>query len=348
MVFERLWRDLGFPAILADLLQDRHFQSPVERAVFVTVLHRLFASGSDRAAEVWKDGYAIRSADSLQLHHFYRAMGWLGEPLGASQQFGATPFAPRCPKDQIEEALFAQRHDLFGGLELVFFDTTSIYFEGRGGESLGQYGNSKDHRPDRKQMIVGVVIDHLGRAICCEMWPGNTSDAKALVPIVDRLKMRFHITRICVVADRGMISKQTIGELQAVHRDVRYILGARLRAVKAIRERVLADEGEMQEVYGPKTHSKDPAPLKVKEVTVEDNRYIVCYNEDQARKDRADRQAIVQALRDRLKRGDKPLIGNHATGNTSRARAGVSRSMKPKSSRPPVSTERGSCRLIPI
>ena len=107
-----------------------------------------------------------------------------------------------------------------------------------------------------------------------------------------------------------MISKKTIAELQAAHRDVRYILGARLRAVKEIREQVLAEPGAFEPVYGSKKCSKDPSPLKVKEVRIEDRRYIVCSNEDQARKDRADREAIVDALRDQLKQGDKSLIGN--------------------------------------
>ncbi len=310
LVVERIWRELGLAEILADLLKDRQFQFAVERAVFVTVLHRLFDPGSDRAAEVWQHGYAISGASSLQLHHFYRAMAWLGEPLPTDQQAGATPFAPRCTKDLIEEALFARRSNLFSGLDLVFFDTTSIYFEGRGGERIGHYGHSKDHRPDCKQIVVGAVLDNTGRPICCELWPGNTSDAKALIPIVDRLKKRFHIARICVVADRGMISKKTIAELQAAHRDVRYILGARLRAVKEIREQVLADTSAFEPVYGPKKCSQDPSPLKVKEVRIGNRRYIVCSNEDQARKDRADREAIVAALRDQLKQGDKSLIGN--------------------------------------
>jgi hypothetical protein len=107
-----------------------------------------------------------------------------------------------------------------------------------------------------------------------------------------------------------MISKETIKELQAGHRDVRFILGARLRAVKEIREQVLTDSGAYQQVYGPKICSKDPSPLKVKEVRVNGRRYIVCYNEDQARKDRADREAIVESLRDQRKRGDKSLVGN--------------------------------------
>jgi Transposase DDE domain len=310
LVFERLWKELGLPEILGDLLGDRRFEFAVERVVFLTVLHRLFDPGSDRAAEVWHRVYAIEGTGKLELQHFYRTMGWLGAPLPLNQQAGATPFGLRCPKDLIEEALFARRRNLFSSLDLVFFDTTSIYFEGQGGESIGQYGHSKDHRPDCRQMVVGAVLDNAGRPICCELWPGNTTDAKTLIPIVDRLRERFSITQICIVADRGMISKKTIEALRAGHRNVRFILGARLRAVKEIREKVLADPGAYQQVHGPKTHSKDPSPLSVKEVRVDDRRYAVCYNEDQAKKDRADREAIVGALGDQLKRGDKSLIGN--------------------------------------
>jgi len=158
--------------------------------------------------------------------------------------------------------------------------------------------------------VVGAVLDHTGRPICCELWPGNTTDVKTLIPVVDRLRERFAITRICIVSDRGMIRQKTIEELQAMHRDVRFILGARLRAVKEIREQVLADSGAYQQVYGPRRRSKDPSPLQVKEVQVEGRRYIVCHNEEQARKDRADREAIVGALGDQLKRGNKSLIGN--------------------------------------
>ena len=310
LVFARLWSELGLPKIFRRLLAERKFEFDVERAVFLTVLHRLFAPGSDRAAEVWRRKYAIEGVEQLQLHHLYRTMAWLGEPLPEDQQAGATPFAPRSVKDLIEEALFQQTRDLFSGLDLVFFDTTSIYFEGEGGETVGQYGHSKDHRPDRKQMVVGVILDGEGRPVCCELWPGNTTDVTTLIPIVDRLKQRFHIRSICVVADRGMISKDTIQRLQATDRDVRYLLGARLRSVKEVYDQVLRRGGRYHEVYGPKKKSKDPAPLKVKEVWVEDRRYIVCHNEDQAQKDRIDREAIVAALRDQLRQGAKSLVGN--------------------------------------
>ena len=238
LIFERLWAESGCQAAIASLLRARHYEFPLERAVFMTVLHRLVAPGSDRAAERWQRDYAIEGLADLQLHHLYRAMGWLGEPLPDKEQGAATPFAPRCTKDLIEEQLFAQRRDLFTTLELVFFDTTSIYFEGAGGESLGQYGHSKDHRPDLKQMVVGVVLDSAGHPICCELWPGNTTDVQTLLPIVERLGKRFAIGEVCIVADRGMIRQATLEQLEARHG--KYILGARLRRQKEVSEEVLS------------------------------------------------------------------------------------------------------------
>lgn len=308
LVFDRLWNDLGFPKIFQQLLQKRKFEFPIERAVFLTVLHRLFVSGSDRACEYWKQSYAITGADDLELHQMYRAMAYLGDELPKEQQTDATPFVPRCNKDLIEEALFQKRRDLFTGLDLVFFDTTSIYFEGQGGVKVGRHGYSKDHRPDLKQMVVGVVLDATGRPICCELWPGNTTDVSTLIPIVDRLRSRFAIGSVCVVADRGMISAATIQKLK--ERSIHFILGARLRNVREIRQKVLSHTGRYHEVNGPRKQSKDPSPLKVKDVSIGERRYVVCHNEEQAKKDKADREAIVQALREQLKQSSKSLVGN--------------------------------------
>lgn len=103
---------------------------------------------------------------------------------------------------------------MFTSLDLVFFDTTSIYFEGKGGDSLGRRGFSKDPRPDLLQMVLGAVIDDKGQPICCEMRPGNTADLAPLLPVVERLKTRFAINRIRIVAHRGMIGKDTIAALE--------------------------------------------------------------------------------------------------------------------------------------
>ena len=300
LVFERLWKELHIDRVLDDVLRDRKFGFDVERAIFMTVLHRLFASGSDRSCERWRRDYGIAGTAEICLHQLYRAMAFLGEELG--DQKDSLPFSPRCTKDLVEEHLFWANRELFTGIDLVFFDTTSIYFEGEGGD-LGAHGHSKDHRPDLKQMVLGVVIDDSGRPVCCELWPGDTTDVTTLVPVSRRIRNRFGVGGFCVVADRGMISADTIEQLTAMQ--LPYILGARMRRVKQINEEVLARPGRYHEVP-----TGDKEPLKVKEVMLGQERFIVCFNPVQARKDAIDRELILESLREKLKQGPKALVGN--------------------------------------
>src|SRR5271157_5741804 len=309
LVFSRLWEALKLGTIIKRALQSRRYEFDVERAVYLTVMHRLFASGSDRAAERWRETYRLPGTEGLDLHHLYRAMAFLGEAL--DDRPGTRVLnTPRCTKDWIEEQLFEQRRDLFSAIDLVFFDTTSLYFEGEGGQEIGRHGKSKDHRPDLKQMVVGLALDLDGWPLCCELWPGNTADVTTLLPVVNRMRQRFRVQRVCIVADRGMISVQTVAALESQALDCDYILGARMRSVKEVREQVLADRGRYEEVTPERQTAKDPSPLKVKAVTVGDRRYVVCLNEEQRRKDAADRKAIVAHLREALGRGDKELVGN--------------------------------------
>jgi transposase len=306
LIFERLWKETGIRKAIKRLLANRRFEFDVERAIFLTVLHRLMVSGSDRFCERWRRDYRIAGTESLELHHLYRAMAFLGEAL--KDQKGATPFALRCNKDLIEEMIFYDQRELLSELKLVFFDTTSIYFEGRGGDTIGQKGFSKDHRSDLNQMVVGAIIDDQGKPICCEMWPGNTTDVKTLIPVIDRICKRFGIHNVCIVADRGMVSAKTVKELE--ENNIAYILGTRMRRVNAIKNDVLSVGGRYRDVYPEGVTSKDPSPLKVKQVVLNDKRYIVCLNPRQARKDAADRKAIIASLKEQLKKGPKSLVGN--------------------------------------
>jgi len=282
LVFGRGWQTVGPQAVLTDLWRERRFEFSVERAVYLSVLHRLCESGSARAAERWRREVSIPGADRLERHHLYRAMRWLGETKAA-----------------VEEALFLRRRDLFTELTLAFCDTTSLAFEGQGGERLGQYGHSKDHRPDLHQRIVGAVLTGEGRPVCCELWPGNFADSQALLPVVARLRERFGIPQVCWVAERGMISARTLQELE--RRELPYILGARLRRQREVRREVLGRAGRYHEVADT---------LRVKEVGGEGRRYIVCHNPEEAVKEAADREAILGAVADQLRQGAQRLVGN--------------------------------------
>ena len=309
ILFEKLWNECHIGSILKTFLSQRKFSIPLERIIFTTVLSRLVNPGSDRSTHRWIQNYALSGMKDVELHHYYRTMAWLGETVstGSKRPFGKNK-VELCRKDLVEEALFDINKDLFSQVELVFFDTTSLYFEGNGGETIGQRGNSKDHRPDLKQMIVGIVLDNNGNPICSEFLPGNTADVTTLIPVAKRLQERFGISQICIVADRGMISEKTMQKLQDM--EWHYILGARLRRVKEINDEVISKGGRYQEVRPPHVKSTDPAPLKVKEIKHNGSRYIICLNEDESRKCKYDREAIVAILKDKLKQDDKALVGN--------------------------------------
>ena len=322
LVFDRLWRASGCQAVLHDALAGRRFTFDVERAVFLSVLHRLFhtESGADLDAHAWQDEHRIEGVSEVPLHHLYRAMAWLGEAL-PEQPPGKDD--PRCVKDLLEERLFARRRTLFSQDALIFFDTTSVFFTGAGGEHLGEHGFSKDHRPDCKQLVLGMVLDRNGHPVCSETWPGNTTDVTTLARVARRLEERFGMLRVCVVADAGMISRKVIGKLEGMGWE--YILGTGLRRTAEVRDRVLADQKPFQVVAwapGRKQgeETEEEPKLEVKEVVVQaqqrdgrpvSHRYVVCRNPAEARRDAAIREAIVAHLPGELrKQGGKSLLAN--------------------------------------
>ena len=313
LVFDRLWRTSGCHEVLRAALSGRRFRFDVERAVFLTVLHRLFhsESGSDRDAGCWQRDYRIEGVGEVPLHHLYRAMAWLGEALPSAP---AGEASPRCVKDLLEEQLFARRRTLFSRDALVFFDTTSVFFTGEGGEQLGARGFSKGP-PPRVQAVgcgdgpgprrpPGVLGGVAGQHERCEHPGAGGAAARGAAS---------GCVRVCVVADAGMISRQVLRKLEAMGWE--YILGAGLRRTAEVKDRVLADPEPFRVVaWTPREKKrngevKEPEPkLEVKEVLVKTNqpdgsvvshRYVVCRNPIQARREgRHPRRPRRQAPRD--------------------------------------------------
>jgi len=170
-------------------------------------------------------------------------------------------------------------------------------------ESIAKRGKSKDHRPDPLQLVIGVVMRRDGMPVCCEIWPGNTTDVKTLVPVVDALKQRFRIRKVVVVCDRGMVSR---GNVEALERaNYEYIVGMKMRGLVEVRDEVLGRAGRYHEVADN---------LRVKQVWVDhERRYIVCFNPDEAKKDRQDRAPVARAQGRRRDAAGLPLAqeGQH-------------------------------------
>lgn len=284
LVCERLWEELGLRDHLRRIGARRRGGFDLERTIFAQVLQRLLAPGSDVSGSKWIETVQGEGLEPVRLQHFYRSLGVVWKH-----------------KEAIEKALFERGKDLFNQeLDLVFFDTTSTYFEGTTWAGWAALGKSKDRRPDHLQLVIGVVMRKDGLPIACEIWPGNTADVTTLKPVVEALRRRFKIRNIVIVADAGIVSKENLQGLEKA--EFRYILGTKMRGSVVVRELVLSWPGRYREVN---------ERLQVKEVNLGGHRYVVCFNPEEAEKDRRDREAILKGIEEKLRSGGvKRLINN--------------------------------------
>jgi len=287
LVFRRLWENQGLPEILGRVTRNRRFGFEPERVSFAMALQRLCCPGSDLQGAGWIRTVEASNFETIELQHLYRTTGFLAEV-----------------REDLERELFARDRNLFTqSLDLVFIDTTSIYVYRAEETEWRLRGYSRDHRPDLPQLVLAVAVDRQGWPVSWEVFPGNTADHNAFEAMIQKMRERFRIRRIIIVADRGMISQRAIKQLEEPERTpYGYILGCRMRKQKEVRQAVLSRGGRYAEV-GPK--------LKVKEVWVKQRRYIICLNEEEAENDAAAREAILDRLRKLLEqRGTKALVGN--------------------------------------
>ena len=214
LVFHRLWEHLGLDRLVSELTASSRVEFPVEEAAFALVLHRLLDPGSIRATYNWLKTVYRPPFESLQLQHLYRTLDYLVKG-----------------KERVEEALFAHQRELFNlQLDLMMFDTTSIYFEGQGPEGLAEYGYSRDHRQDRVQVMLGLLMSREGMPVAHYVFPGNTADINAFRSALTDLGQRFPPRRVVIMADRGMVSEPLLDELE--REGMEYIVGMPLRRWK--------------------------------------------------------------------------------------------------------------------
>lgn len=288
LVFGRLWETQGLPAILRPLVAGRRLTFDVERATFALALQRLCAPGSDLQGAAWLQTVEAPGFPPLELQHLYRTAGGV--------------LAPQ--REALELALFQQDRDLFTQtLDLLFLDTTSVFVWRDTETPLRRRGYSRDRRPDQPQVVLCVAVDRRGWPVAWDILPGNTADQPAFRAMVERLRTRFRIGRVIVVADRGMMAQTSIRLLtEDADAPFDYILGCKLRRDAEVQAEVLARPGRYHPV----------APnLEVKEVTVGDRRYVVCRNPEEAARDAAARATLVGYLETTLaKQGPKVLLKN--------------------------------------
>ncbi len=278
-VLRTLWEGLGLEKVLVQSLKKREFQAPIEWALFAMVANRALAPDSKRAVEEWvREDVALGNPEPILLQHLYRAMDFLLEQ-----------------KELIQKEVFFATADLLNlEVDLLFFDTTTTYVERdeEDEEGLRRYGHSKDKRSDLPQVVIGLAVTKEGLPVRCWVLPGNTQDMST----VERVKkdlFGWKLSRCIWVMDRGMNSEENRIVLQRA--GGHYILGEKLRDAQQDHQEVLSHPGRYQRIK---------ENLEVKEVVVgkgeRRRRFVLVYNPEQAKKDKATRERTLKKIEEAL------------------------------------------------
>ncbi len=289
-----LWRVLGIDRTLSGLLEGRRLDARAERVIFAMVANRALEPLSKLAASkwlcerAWIDGLAEVDEDAC-----YRAMDWLLEV-----------------EDALAEQVYFATADLLNlEVDLLFFDTTSTYFEREQAETdvldengeiitpaFRTYGKSKDHRDDLPQVVIGMAVTRTAIPIRVWCWPGNTNDSELIRQVKDDLRA-WKLGRVVWVADRGFASAENRRYLQRA--GGHYILGEKLRGNSKEAAAALSRQGRYHTIAGN---------LRVKEVTIDDgtlrDRFVICHNPDEALRDKQVREALLEQITDAIEGSD--------------------------------------------
>jgi hypothetical protein len=302
-LLDQLWQRLGIGAILAARLGATRRDAGTERVLFALVANRALDPSSKLAAAHWVGRKAwIAGLPEASDDACYRAMDWLHQVRGA-----------------VEQEIFHQVANLLNlEVDLLFFDTTSTYFEtdeedeplprdkngnvtddgqeAAEGKPAGfrAFGKSKDHRDDLPQVVIGMAVTRDGIPVRVWCWPGATSDSALIRQVKDDMR-DWTLSRVVWVADRGFTSKENRRYLRSGNHH--YIIGEKLRSGSAEAPAALSRQGRYQDVA---------ENLRVKEVRIaEGERFVICFNPEGAERDAKVRARMLAQLSEMTAGSDK-------------------------------------------
>ena len=282
-LLDGLWHRLDVGAAVRAATDARRFTTNMERVLFALVANRAVAPMSKLSAAEWVcEDAVIAGLSMMDEDQAYRAMDLLVD---------ADTHA------RVQESVFFAVANLLNlEVDLLFFDTTSTYFERDeeedGADAFRRFGHSKDHRPDLPQIVIGLAVTKEGIPVRCWCWPGNSNDQQVLAEVKDDMR-DWKLGRVITVVDRGFSSADNLAYLRRA--GGHYIAGMRMRDGNPLVETVLSRQGRYQQVKNN---------LRVKEVRVDehDARFVICHNPEQAERDAAQRADAITRIHTELAR----------------------------------------------
>ena len=303
-VYRKLWNMFGFDNILKIAFKDSLHEFNALNAIFLMILDRLINPCSKLKSFEKQNKYF--GMEEIELHHLYRTLDLLAEG-----------------KEDIEKQIFLKNLSLFNQkVDVVFYDVTTYYFESKKADDFKDFGFSKDNKINEVQVMMGLLIDLEGRPIGYELFAGNTFEGNTLEISLDKLKERFTINKVVIVADRGLNSKLNFKKIK--DKGYEYIVGSKLKNMpKKNKDEALNLDNYYYTCENPDNNSLKYKVIeyintvKTEEGTIDLKERIVCtYSPKRAKKDQKDRERFIEKAKELLntpsklnnKRGAKKYI----------------------------------------
>lgn len=278
IIAKAIWDSLGLNTIVtSSLALRRRMNFDYSLCVFIMLTNRLIAPKSKLAITKWQERIYIESPTKPKYQHYLRALDYLAKS-----------------KERLESLLFNRLTDLFSlKLNLIFYDLTSTYFEGKRCP-LSEFGYSRDHRSDARQIVLGLLVTDEGLPIAHQVYNGNVSDKSTLKETIDTLKKRFQIKRCIFVGDRGLVSEENLN----------YLIQEEYSFIVALRKR---NSNEVKNILktAPGNYTVLSDILHLKELTIGDLRYFICKNPQKRQDDEIFRKNLIETVSNEFKKFSK-------------------------------------------
>jgi transposase len=291
-VYGQVFDDLGLSSILpkASPLQREHFRN--------LVLARISCPASKNAtSRLLADDFGMNQTSAQS----YKVMDKIDDNVIESLQ---------------KSAYFNAKLLIGESLRVMFYDCTTLYFESFVEEGIDELdaeecgldkvgyrskGMSKDHKSQETQIVLALLVSQEGLPIAYEVFPGKTAEIRTLVPVLQKIKVRFELDQIIFVADRGLFSEENLCELDA--NNIEFAVGARIKNMAKTKKIEILQSDAYQEIKG---EDHDQHCLKAATFEHKGRRLVVSYSSKRAKKDKGDREKLIEKLKRKLKISKKP------------------------------------------
>jgi transposase len=311
VVYEKIWKKFGLDSILNGIKKSKKIQFDLNIACFLMTIQHLLEPKSKLATYINQDRYV--KLPPVDLNHLYRSLDILCDY-----------------KETLEEHLFYKNRHLFNmKVDVVFYDVTTFHFESVKADTLRDFGYSKDGKFNEVQVVMGLLIDCEGRPIGYELFPGGTFEGKTLEASLEKLEKRFGIRKVIIVADRGLNSKINLKKI--ADKGYSYVVASRIKNMKkSIQEQIFSNNGYTEVEFDEEERIRYKVIDYVNQVKENgkvhklEEKLIITYSPTRARKDRADRERLIEKAKSLLenksrikasnKRGGKKYLKDVGTG----------------------------------